>query len=186
MPPPAAEEHLKKYVREVPDFPKPGILFRDITPLLSHSESFLTAIDRMHRTVAAWEHNGGSGAPRVNKIVGIEARGFIFASALAHRSHKGFIPIRKPGKLPRKTHSRRFNLEYGFDELHLHEGDLTAEDHVVIVDDVLATGGTAQAAAELVQLTGAQVVGLLFCIELSALHGRRKLTDRRVESILTY
>ncbi|HTL52452.1 MAG TPA: adenine phosphoribosyltransferase, partial [Planctomycetota bacterium] len=122
----------------------------------------------------------------VNKLVGIEARGFIFASALAIRAHKGFIPIRKPGKLPRKTHSRRFNLEYGFDELHLHDGDLTASDSIVIVDDVLATGGTARTAADLVELTGAHVAGLLFAIELTNLHGRKNLPQRQVQSVLQY
>ncbi|MGH7145981.1 MAG: adenine phosphoribosyltransferase [Planctomycetota bacterium] len=181
---PVAAAELKTYVRDVPDFPKPGILFRDITPLLSTAAAFGAAIDAMAQVVTSWEQ--GATARPVNKIVGIEARGFIFGAALAQRAHKGFIPIRKPGKLPRKTHVRRFSLEYGFDELHLHEGDLTADDTVVIVDDVLATGGTANAAAELVALTGAKVAGLLFCIELTPLKGRQKLPGRKLESILVY
>ena len=178
---PTATDPLKAYVRDVPDFPKPGILFRDITPLLSHADAFAGAIRRMGDALQMLE----DGRP-IAKIVGIEARGFIFGAALAHHSGKGFIPIRKPGKLPRKTNSRRFNLEYGFDELHLHDGDLTGEDSVIIVDDVLATGGTAQAAVELVQSTGAHVTGLLFCIELTGLSGRKKLAGIPVQSILSY
>jgi adenine phosphoribosyltransferase len=170
-------ETLKRLIRHVPDFPKPGILFYDVTTLLKDPNGFQQAIDAM----AAAHH-----ASRIDTVVGIESRGFIFGAAVADRLRAGFVPVRKPGKLPSKTRQETYALEYGSDSLELHE-DAAADGHrVLIVDDLLATGGTAAATVRLVRATGAEVVGLQFLIELAGLGGRGKLKGENVESVLTY
>jgi adenine phosphoribosyltransferase len=166
---------LRKFVRDVPDFPTPGILFRDITPLLASPEAFSAAI-------AAMAEPFRNDRPR--KIVGIEARGFMFGAALARELEVGFVPARKPGKLPRKTEKISYGLEYGSDGLEVHADAFEPGEPVLIVDDVLATGGTAAAASELVERLGANVTGLTFCIELGELHGREKLQGRPVHAVL--
>lgn len=167
---------LASYIRDVPDWPKEGIVFKDITPLLASPEGFREAID----TLAAGFEDAG-----VTKILGAEARGFIFGGALAYALGAGFVPARKPGKLPWDTTSVEYELEYGTDSLEVHCDAIGAEDNVLIVDDVLATGGTAAAKAELVRQVGASVVGFAFLIELDFLHGREKLpVDSRIISLI--
>ncbi|MEP6471895.1 MAG: adenine phosphoribosyltransferase [Acidobacteriota bacterium] len=166
---------LRPFVRDVPDFPTPGILFRDITPLLASPEAFSAAIAAMA---------GPFRNDRPRKIVGIEARGFMFGAALARELEVGFVPARKPGKLPRKTERISYGLEYGSDGLEVHADAFEPGERVLIVDDVLATGGTAAAASELVERLGANVTGLTFCIELWELHGREKLGGRPAHAVL--
>jgi adenine phosphoribosyltransferase len=166
---------LRRFVRDVPDFPTPGILFRDITPLLASAEAFSVAIVAMAEPFRE---------DPVEKIVGIEARGFMFGAALARELKLGFVPARKPGKLPGKTERISYGLEYGSDGLEVHADALAPGEAVLIVDDVLATGGTAAAAAELVERLGARVTGLTFCIELAALQGRSKLAGRPAHAVL--
>ena len=168
---------LKSLIREVPDFPKPGILFYDVTTLLKDRRGFATLIDALAHQYLDQE---------IDVVVGIEARGFIFGPALAYRLGAGFVPLRKKGKLPAKTLSVTYALEYGTDSLYLHEDALAAGQRVVIVDDLLATGGTAAAAARLVRNAGAEVVGAGFVIELLALRGRRQLPDTQVFSLINY
>ena len=159
---------LSSYIRDVPDFPKEGILFKDITPLLADPAAFRETIDQL-------------GAPYVdagvNKVLGAEARGFIFAAPLAYKLGCGFIPARKPGKLPWITTSASYELEYGTDSLEMHSDAIVEGDRVVIVDDVLATGGTASAKAHLVHEAGGIVVGFSFLIELDFFNGRQKLPE---------
>jgi adenine phosphoribosyltransferase len=170
-------ETLKRLIRHVPDFPKPGILFYDVTTLLQNPDGFQRAIDAM---TAAHQ------ASRIDAVVGIESRGFIFGGAVADRLRAGFVPVRKPGKLPSRTRQVKYDLEYGTDALEVH-ADATEKGHrVLIVDDVLATGGTAAATVQLVRGSGAEVVGLQFLIELSDLGGRAKLEGERVEAVLKY
>lgn len=157
---------LASLIRDIPDWPKEGVVFKDITPLLANSEGFRTAIDTMAEAYA----DAG-----VTKVMGAEARGFIFAGALAYKMGAGFIPARKPGKLPWDTTSMEYELEYGTDSLEMHADALTTDDIVLIVDDVLATGGTAAAKAALVREAGATVAGFAFLIELDFLAGRSKL-----------
>jgi adenine phosphoribosyltransferase len=157
---------LSSYIRDVADWPKEGIVFKDITPLLASPEGFRKAID----TLAEKYETAG-----VTKVMGAEARGFIFGGALAYKLGAGFVPARKPGKLPWNTTSVTYDLEYGCDSLEVHSDAFGPEDKVLIVDDVLATGGTASAKASLVKETGAQVVGFAFLIELDFLSGREKL-----------
>lgn len=157
---------LSEYIRDIPDWPKEGVVFKDITPLLSSPEGFRLAID----TLA--EHYSDAG---VTKVMGAEARGFIFGGALAYRLGAGFVPARKPGKLPWTTSQVTYELEYGTDSLEVHADAFGEGDVVLIVDDVLATGGTAAAKAELVASTGARVAGFAFLIELDFLNGRDKL-----------
>lgn len=166
---------FRQYVREVPDFPKAGVLFRDITPLLASAPAFAAAIEAMAEPYV--------GAPP-EKIVGIEARGFMFGAALARQLGVGFVPARKPGKLPRRTSSVSYGLEYGSDSLEIHSDAFRPAERVLIADDVLATGGTAAAAAELVETLGARLVGLAFFIELAFLRGRERLSGRPVHSVL--
>jgi adenine phosphoribosyltransferase len=166
---------LKPFVRDVPDFPTPGILFRDITPLLASPDAFKAAVEAMADPFR--------GTPAV-KIVGIEARGFMFGAAVARELGLGFVPARKPGKLPGRTERVSYGLEYGSDALEVHSDALSPGESVLIVDDVLATGGTAAAAAELVERLGARVEALIFCIELAALQGRSKLSGRPVSAVL--
>ncbi len=163
-------------IREVPDFPKPGILFKDITPLLASAEGFAASVTLLAEAVAEW-------AP--DTIVGVEARGFLFGVALATKLGVGFVPVRKPGKLPAETLSVSYQLEYGSDSLEIHSDALRTGARVVIVDDLLATGGTAGAAAQLVRKAGGQVAGFAVVIDLAFLGGSAKL-DAPVRSILAY
>ena len=168
---------LKVLIREVPDFPKTGILFYDITTLLKDKDGFRGVIDglKQHYQDAA-----------VDKVLGIEARGFIFAPALAYALGAGFVPVRKPKKLPSECVSVRYDLEYGTDCLEVHRDAVEPGERVLIVDDLLATGGTAAAATRLVQEVGGQVIGLGFVVELTFLHGRDKLGGQDVFSLLQY
>lgn len=170
-------EALKGLIRHVPDFPKAGILFYDITTLLKDHNGFRAMVDALSMP---FERQG------IDIVVGIESRGFILAGAVADRLQAGFTPIRKPGKLPAKTIRETYQLEYGTDALEIHEDGVKPAQRVLIVDDVLATGGTAAAAAALVQKLGGAVAGLAFLIELVALNGRARLGDRQVLSVLKY
>lgn len=170
-------EFLKLKIRHVPDFPKPGILFYDITTLLREPEGFKAAIDMVVQPFV------GAG---VDLVVGIESRGFILGAPVADRLNAGFCPARKPGKLPAKATREAFSLEYGADALEMHDDALVSGQRVLIVDDVLATGGTARAAASLVRRLGGQVHALAFLLELDALNGRLNLPGERVESVLHY
>ena len=165
-----------KLIREIPDFPKQGILFQDITPLLSNAQAFSAVITHMANSV-----------PDFDFVAGMEARGFIFAASIASQSNRGFIPIRKAGKLPADTHSESYGLEYGDDVLQIHQDACTAHARVLIVDDVLATGGTACAAIRLIQKTGASVSKLIFLLEIEALKGRDnillKFPDMDIQSL---
>ena len=164
-------------IRDVPDFPKPGITFKDITPLLADPEAFAEVVDRLAEPFV------GRG---VTKVVGIEARGFVVAAPVAHRLGAGFVPVRKPGKLPWETASEAYELEYGTDELEVHLDAIAPGEQVLVVDDVIATGGTALAAARLVEGLGGQVVGLAFLIELAFLGGADRLGELPHVSLLTY
>jgi adenine phosphoribosyltransferase len=166
---------LRAFVRDIPDFPSPGILFRDITPLLASHDAF-------HEAVAAMGEPFRAQPP--DKVLGIEARGFMFGAALARELGVGFVPVRKPGKLPRETYRVSYGLEYGKDCLEIHTDACGAGERVLIADDVLATGGTARAAGELVDRLGAEVVGMTFFIELEGLKGRLQLASRRLHSVL--
>ena len=168
---------LKQHIRHVPDFPKPGILFYDITTLLRDPEGLKTTIDQLS---APYAGNG------IDVVVGIESRGFILGAAVAERLGAGFIPIRKPGKLPAKSIKETYDLEYGKDALEIHADAVERGQRVLIVDDVLATGGTAAAAALLVKKLGGQLTGLAFLIELLFLNGKAKLTGEQVYSVLQY
>ncbi|MCX4244533.1 adenine phosphoribosyltransferase [Paraliomyxa miuraensis] len=177
--PQAALERVRAKIRSVPDFPKPGILFRDITPVLAHPPTLVEAL-RLHRQHVA-DLEG-----RIDKIVGMESRGFLFGMALAAELHVGFVPARKPGKLPAATTEVRYALEYGEDALQIHTDAIDAGDRVLVVDDLLATGGTAAAACQLVTKLGGTVLAALFLIELQGLDGRAKLDGLRVETLLRY
>ena len=168
---------LKKLIREVPDFPKPGILFYDITTLLKDRAGFRAVIDALKAHYA--------GVP-IDVVVGIEARGFIFGPALAYALGTGFVPVRKPRKLPAPVVSVEYQLEYGFDSLEIHQDAISSGQNVLIVDDVLATGGTAAAVAKLVQKLGGRVAGLGFVLELLFLNGRSKLEGQDVFPLLAY
>ncbi len=170
-------ENLKKLIREVPDFPKPGILFYDITTLLKDGAGFKAVIDALK------EHYGRS---RVDLVLGVEARGFIFAPALAYALGAGFIPVRKPRKLPAQIVREEYKLEYGTDSIEIHEDAIQPGQSVLVVDDLLATGGTAAATARLVEKLGGKVAGLGFVVELSFLKGRSKLDGYDVFSLLQY
>ena len=170
-------EFLKSRIRHVPDFPKPGILFYDITTLLRDPAGFRSAIDQIARPFE------GAG---IDLVVGIESRGFILGAPVADRLGAGFCPIRKPGKLPAKTIRESFALEYGSDAIEIHQDAVTPGQTVLIVDDVLATGGTARAAASLVKQLGGRLHALAFLVELDFLKGRDKLAGDRVVSVLQY
>jgi adenine phosphoribosyltransferase len=170
-------EKLKTQIRNVPDFPKPGILFYDITTLLQSPTGFRAAIDSI-----AEPFQDGS----IDVIVGIESRGFIFGAALADRLQAGFVPVRKPGKLPSHTIRASYSLEYGSDALEMHHDGVSAGQKVLIVDDLLATGGTASAAMDLVTKLGGTVAGFAFLIELVELNGRAKLGGHRIHAVLKY
>ena len=168
---------LKSFIRDVPNFPKEGIVFKDITPLLGHREAFSETIDLLADKIAGE-------SPDV--IVAVESRGFIFGAPLAYKLKTGFVPVRKKGKLPYKTHKVEYELEYGVDLLEIHEDAFEPGAKVVIVDDLLATGGTSLAVIELVKKLGGQVSSLLFLVELSFLNGRERLKDYTVHSLIVY
>jgi adenine phosphoribosyltransferase len=173
----AEMEALKQRIRHVPDFPKPGILFYDVTTLLDDRAGFKMALDAMAAPHAA---------SKVDLVVGIESRGFIFGAAIADRLGAGFAPVRKPGKLPSKTRRQTYALEYGTDALEIHEDAIAPSQRVLIVDDLLATGGTAAAAVGLVRGLGGEVVGLQFLIELVGLNGRDRLKGEKIGVVLKY
>ncbi len=168
---------LKKLIREVPDFPKKGILFYDITTLLKDKLGFATLIDALS------EHYIGK---KIDLVLGMEARGFIFGPALAYRLNAGFVPVRKPGKLPAETAKVSYDLEYGSATLEMHRDAIQKGERVLIVDDLLATGGTAVATVELARGLGAHIAGLAFVVELDFLKGREKLSPHDVFSLLHY
>jgi adenine phosphoribosyltransferase len=170
-------EQLKKLIREVPDFPKPGILFYDITTLLRDKTGFAQLIDLFS------EHYIGK---QIDLILGMEARGFIFGPALAYRLNAGFVPVRKPGKLPAATVKVEYELEYGSNALEVHKDAVQKGQRVLIVDDLLATGGTAEATARLATSLGGEIAGLAFVVELDFLNGRDKLKPYNVFSLLHY
>ena len=168
---------LASFIRPIPDFPKPGILFRDITPLLADPAAFTAAIERL---AEPWR--GG----RLDAIAAVEARGFLFAGPLALALGVGVIPVRKPGKLPADTIAHEYDLEYGRDRLEMHKGVLAPGSRVLVVDDVLATGGTAAACMRLIEAGGGTVAGAAFLVEIEPLGGRDRLAPHRVESVLVY
>jgi adenine phosphoribosyltransferase len=170
-------QDLYKTIREVPDFPKPGILFKDITPLLLDPQAFRQAVELMTTPFRG---------ARVTRVVSIESRGFLLGAPIALTLEAGLVPIRKPGKLPAARGRVEYALEYGTDALEMHQDAVSAGDRVLIVDDVLATGGTAEAAAKLVRTHGADVVGFTFLIELDFLKGRERLRGERAEALLHY
>ncbi len=167
---------LKQYIREVPDFPKPGILFYDITTLLKDPRALRMTVDRF-----VWQFE-----KRVDKVVGMESRGFMFGPIVAYNLNAGFVPVRKPGKLPAPAVRQSYDLEYGSDALEMHRDAIEPGERVLIVDDLVATGGTALAAARLVEHLGGEVVGLGFVIELTFLNGREKLAGYEVASLIQY
>jgi len=173
---PAAPVNLRDYIRDIPDFPKPGIVFKDITPLLADGHAFSASVSQLACLV---DHD-------VDAVVGIESRGFIFGAALAQQLGLGLVPVRKPGKLPADVHAIEYELEYGMDRLEIHRDSLAAGHRVIIVDDLLATGGTAAATVELVRHLGAEVDACLFVIELDFLGGRGRLRDVEVRSLIRY
>lgn len=169
--------NLEAHIRDIPDFPKPGIVFKDITPLLGHPEAFEASI----RELATPFRD-----ERIDAVVGIESRGFIFGAVVARELGVGFVPVRKPGKLPADTLSVSYALEYGEDTVEIHRDALSEGQEVLIVDDVLATGGTMAATCELVEKTGARITGVAFLVELGFLNGRNKLNGHAIHSVLTY
>lgn len=173
----ADADWLKGRIRDVPDFPSPGIVFRDLTPLLGDAEALRFTVDALADAFAG---------RRIDKVVGVEARGFILAAPVAYRLGAGFVPVRKPGKLPWRTESEEYALEYGVDRLELHADGVASGEQVLIVDDVIATGGTARATVRLVERLGATVSGLGFLVELTFLAGREKLDGHDIVSLVTY
>lgn len=169
--------NLAAHIRGVPDFPIPGILFRDITPLLADPDALRVAVERMSEP---WS------ARTVDLVAAMEARGFMFGAAMAIRLGAGFVPVRKEGKLPWRTRSVEYSLEYRTDVLHIHEDAIRTGQQVLVVDDVIATGGTAAAVVDLVEQLGGQVLGVQFLVELAGLHGRDLLRDREVRSVIRY
>jgi adenine phosphoribosyltransferase len=168
---------LRSYIRDIKDFPKPGIVFKDITPLLAEPRAFQFAIDGM------LDHYK---AKPPDVIAAAEARGFLFAAPMALRLSKPLVPLRKPGKLPHKTHSLRYELEYGSAELQVHIDAVTPGARVLLVDDLLATGGTMEASCQLIRKAGGQVIGCAFLVELTFLGGREKLRPHEVFSLISY
>ena len=173
----ASLEELAQSIRNVPDFPKPGIQFKDITPVLANGRLFDATIHHLL---------DGFPAGSVDKIVGIDARGFIFGAAVAHRLGAGFVPVRKKGKLPWETHEQSYDLEYGSSTVAVHTDAVVPGERILLVDDLLATGGTAGAALQLLSRLGAKIVGVRFVIELGFLEGRQRLGGFDVRSLITY
>ena len=174
-------ELIKARVRDIPDYPQPGVVFKDITPLLADGAAF-------HQVIAALAHGhrrrAGGAAAGVDKVAGIEARGFILAAPVAIQLGAGFVPVRKQGKLPGPTYAQSYDLEYGSATIEVHQDAFAPGERVLIVDDVLATGGTGAATAELVRKAGAEVTGIAVILELSFLHGRPRLPDVPIRSLL--
>jgi adenine phosphoribosyltransferase len=168
---------LRQYIRDIPDFPKAGILFKDITPLLAQPRAFRHAIEELAR------HYAGK---NVDVVASAEARGFLFAAPLALQMDKPLVPLRKPGKLPHKTHSLRYELEYGSAELQIHIDAVSAGARVLMLDDLLATGGTMEASCQLIEKAGGQVIGCAFLVELTFLGGRARLQPHEVFSLVSY
>lgn len=169
--------NLQDYIRDIPDFPKPGILFKDITPLLNEPKACKFALDSLLELASDL---------KIDKVVGIESRGFFFATLIAEKLGAGFVPVRKPNKLPFTKLSQEFELEYGNDSLEIHTDAITKGERVLIHDDVLATGGTAEATCKLVEQLGGEIVQCNFLIELSFLKGRDKLTKYNIGSVINY
>lgn len=170
---------ITRLVRDIPDWPQPGVVFKDITPLLNDAEGFAAVID-------ALVDAGSVPGRRIDRVIGVEARGFVFAAPVAYRMGAGFVPVRKPGKLPHEIEAEEYVLEYGVDLLEIHRDSVAVGEHVLIVDDVLATGGTAAATARLVEKLGGVVAGFSFVMELAFLHGRDALPGQSVHSLVTY
>ncbi len=168
---------FEEYIRDVPDFPKKGIVFKDITTLLKDKDALKRAVDEMYEIVKGME---------IDKVIGVESRGFIFSPLLAYKLNAGFVPVRKPGKLPADVISETYELEYGTDKLEIHKDAIDEEDKVLIVDDLIATGGTAKAVCKMVERLGGEIAGLEFLIELTFLKGREKLKEYNVFSIIKY
>ncbi len=168
---------LDAAIRDVPDFPKPGILFKDITPILGDPELFKTSLELLAET---------AGSEKIDKVVGIDARGFIFAAGVAHILGAGFVPVRKKGKLPWTTHQMAYSLEYGEDVVEIHADAIKPGEKILLVDDLLATGGTAAASIKLLKALDADIVGVSFLIELTGLNGREALSHSKLHSILSY
>jgi len=169
--------NLAEYIRDIPDFPKKGIIFKDITTLLNDPWAFKKAVDQMVRKFKS---------SKIDQVVGIESRGFIFGAVIAYKLGAGFVPVRKKGKLPGKTKSVTYDLEYGTDTLEIHKDAMTPKSRVLIVDDLLATGGTVKGVAKLVKSLKARVVGVVFLVELTFLKGRDKIKGLPVEVLVKY
>lgn len=168
---------FRDYIRDIPDFPKPGILFKDITPLLADPTAFRASVERLAERY---------GQRQIDAIAAAEARGFLFAAPLALALRKPLVPLRKPGKLPYRTYSLKYDLEYGQAELHMHVDGIAAGQSVLMIDDVLATGGTMAAGCKLVEQAGGTIAGCAFLVELAFLKGREKLSEYELFSLLTY
>ena len=170
---------LTKYVADIKDFPEEGIIFRDVTPLMQDKDAFKETIDQF----VSWANNLEA---KVDIVAGPEARGFLFGCPVAYNINAGFVPVRKPGKLPRETINESYDLEYGNNEVHIHKDSIKPGENVIIVDDLLATGGTVEATVKLVERLGGKVIGIAFLIELEALKGRDRLQGYNVYSLLKY
>lgn len=168
---------LKQYIRDIPDFPEPGILFRDITPLLRNNQAFTYTIDKLIE-----RYQGDS----LDTIVAVESRGFLFGAPMAYKMGKSFVPVRKKGKLPADTHTAEYSLEYGSNIMEIHTGDISSGERVLILDDLLATGGTLEATSRLVELSGGVVAGIGLVIELTDLGGRQRLANYDLFSLVQY
>ena len=173
----ANAEWLTSHIRDIADYPVPGVTFRDITPLLGDAEAFARAVDELAGLFEGVE---------TSRVLGVEARGFILAAPIAYRARAGFVPVRKAGKLPWAVVREEYSLEYGSDKLEIHRDAIRPGERVLVIDDVLATGGTAAATCRLVEELGGVVVGLGFLLEIPALGGRARLGERRIESLATY
>ncbi len=170
-------KRIEDYVISIPDFPEPGIIFRDITGILRDADGLKLSIDKIQEMLEGVEFDA---------VLGLESRGFIFGMLIAYNLHKAFIPVRKKGKLPRETVSAKYDLEYGTAEIEIHKEDLRPGMKVVIIDDLIATGGTVEAAVKLAESLGAEVVKIAFVMELAGLKGRERLAGYDVESVITY
>lgn len=168
---------LKKWIRDIPNFPKPGIIFKDISPLLEKPEVFSFTVDQI---IQPYLRTG------ITKVCGIEARGFIFGAAAAVKLNAGFIPIRKAGKLPHATHKHTYDLEYGTDSIEIHSDAINSTDKVLLIDDVLATGGTLKAAVNLIQISEGKIAGITTVLELVALNGRSKVHPYSIHTLIQY